>query len=163
MSFSRGADRRGAGEGVLAPWALFAVAALLINDHLLKGSGLLPGLLTGKLSDLTGLLFFPVFLEALGEAGAAASGRWKGPSRGRLGACIIATALAFSALQLLAEAAEIYRWGLGLLQAPFRALGTGVWAWRPVAAWPDPSDLWCLPVLLLTWRWGQFRGPEEWP
>jgi len=46
------------------PWPLMAMILLGINDHLLKGSGWLPGWVTGKLSDFAGLLFFPLFVTA---------------------------------------------------------------------------------------------------
>ena len=44
------------------PWPLLAVLLLVVNDHLLKGSGWLPGWATGKLSDFAGLFFFPILL-----------------------------------------------------------------------------------------------------
>ena len=47
------------------PVPLAAVLVLAINDHVLKGSGWLPAVITGKLSDLAGLFFFPVALTAL--------------------------------------------------------------------------------------------------
>src|SRR5690242_20127817 len=56
---------------LLHPLPLAAVAVLAINDHLLKGAGVLPGWLTGKLSDIAGLFFFPLLLTAL------ARGAWK--------------------------------------------------------------------------------------
>ncbi len=46
------------------PWPLMAMVVLGVNDHLLKGSGWLPGWVTGKLSDFAGLLFFPLFVTA---------------------------------------------------------------------------------------------------
>jgi hypothetical protein len=49
------------------PWPLMAMALLGVNDHLLKGSGWLPGWLTGKLSDFAGLLFFPLFVTAAAD------------------------------------------------------------------------------------------------
>lgn len=36
------------------PWVA-ALLVLVVNDHVLKGSGLLPGVITGKLSDFAGL------------------------------------------------------------------------------------------------------------
>lgn len=47
------------------PLPLFAVALLALNDHVLKHAHVLPGWLTGKLSDVAGLFFFPIFLFAL--------------------------------------------------------------------------------------------------
>ena len=47
-----GAPGASAGDGLLHPIALLAVALLLVNDHLLKAAA--PGPLTGKLSDSPG-------------------------------------------------------------------------------------------------------------
>ena len=38
--------------------------ALLLNDHVLKGAGLLPPALTGKLSDFAGLIVAPVLVAS---------------------------------------------------------------------------------------------------
>lgn len=46
------------------PAPALALFVLVLNDHLLKGAGLLPAALTGKLSDLAGLFFFPILLTA---------------------------------------------------------------------------------------------------
>lgn len=55
--------------GALAsPLWIFALALLVLNDHVFKGSGLLPGWLTGKLSDLAGLVVAPVLLAAIVRA-----------------------------------------------------------------------------------------------
>ena len=48
---------------MLHPLALISLVVLVLNDHLLKP--LTPGWLTGKLSDVAGLLFFPFLLLAL--------------------------------------------------------------------------------------------------
>src|SRR5262245_28812425 len=50
---------------LLHPLFLCALALLLVNDHLLKGAGILPGAITGKLSDLAGLIVAPVLVAAL--------------------------------------------------------------------------------------------------
>ena len=42
-----------------------ALAALLVNDHVFKGTHALPPVLIGKLSDFAGLLVAPVLLAAL--------------------------------------------------------------------------------------------------
>ena len=59
------------------PTVIGAVALLAVNDHVLKGRGWLPGWLTGKLSDLAGLYFFPVLLVVLAES----LGRRRRPAR----------------------------------------------------------------------------------
>jgi hypothetical protein len=59
---------------LLHPLPLAAIAVTALNDHLLKASGLFPGWLTGKLSDVAGLFFFPIaVVAALGAAPAAAA------------------------------------------------------------------------------------------
>ena len=50
---------------VLHPLWLASLALLVLNDHVLKGAGLLPGVITGKLSDVTGMLVAPVVLACL--------------------------------------------------------------------------------------------------
>ena len=53
-------------------WALLrhpiwwlSLGILVLNDHFLKGSGLIPDLLTGKISDFAGLVVAPVVLAAV--------------------------------------------------------------------------------------------------
>jgi hypothetical protein len=78
------------------PLPALAVVALLVNDHLLKGSGLAPGWLTGKLSDVAGLFFFPILLtHVLARLGVPS------PRRPLSAVCGVATALAFSAVKLV--------------------------------------------------------------
>lgn len=50
---------------LLHPVFLVALLALLLNDHLWKGAALLPGWLTGKLSDFAGLVVAPVLSASL--------------------------------------------------------------------------------------------------
>ncbi len=49
---------------IVAPSVVVALAALLVNDHALKGAGLLPGWLTGKASDLAGLYLVAALVGA---------------------------------------------------------------------------------------------------
>jgi len=107
-------------------WA--ALLLLVANDHLLKGADLLPPWLTGKLSDVSGLVVAPVLLAALLRA------------RGRLAqaGCLAATASVFAVINLLPSAARLW-------EQLTSALGIG---WR---VWCDPSDLLALPVLALAW------------
>lgn len=50
---------------LLHPAWLGALALLALNDHVLKSSGLLPGALTGKLSDFAGLFLAPALLAVI--------------------------------------------------------------------------------------------------
>lgn len=50
---------------LLHPVTLVALIALVVNDHVLKV--VMPGALTGKLSDVTGLVVFPLLVLSLAE------------------------------------------------------------------------------------------------
>lgn len=106
-----------------------ALALLVVNDHMLKGSGLLPGLVTGKLSDFAGLIVAPVLLASVLQV----------RDRQRLAACHVAVGLVFAGIQLSLPFAE--RWS-GLMGA----LG------HPWTITSDPTDLLALPMLLVSWR-----------
>jgi hypothetical protein len=140
-----------AGEGLLSPWVLGCVLVLVLNDHVLKRA--YPGVVTGKLSDVAGLAFFPVFLQALVEVASCSSARFR-DSRRVLWVATLATVLVFCWVKLTPLGAETYRAGLGLLSWPLRALqawlsgreglpGTRVMLTR------DVTDLWALPAALL--------------
>lgn len=149
-------NRRAPGGGLLHFVPLAAIALLIANDHLLKPR--YPGVLTGKLSDLAGLAFFPLFLQGLLElCGLRRSDRV-------LRACVASTALVFTAVKTLPAALHAYRFGLGALQWPLRALlaavhGAPLPDFAPVAAVLDPTDLVALPMLALA-LWVRPPGGE---
>ena len=138
------------GSLLLHPVALAAIALLIANDHLLKRVA--PGVLTGKLSDFAGLVFFPLFLRALLEMTLGPRAR----SSRTLGALslisVVLTGAVFAWVKTTALGAETYRVGLGLLQWPFGAAldlvrGHGLpGLWR-VAVTRDATDLVALPAL----------------
>jgi hypothetical protein len=146
-------------SGFLRPLPLAAMVLLAVNDHVLKGSA--PGWLTGKLSDVAGMVFFPLLLQAGVELVLDWMGRDWGPSRRLLVGCAVATAVVFGAVQVLPLATDAYRWGLGALQWPVQAVpsyvqGHGLPGLRAVAVTPDPTDLLTTPfvlvAVLLGWR-----------
>src|SRR6185436_5470958 len=53
------------GGRLLHPVVLASIALFVVNDHVFKPAH--PGWLTGKLSDVAGLIFFPVLLAAVAE------------------------------------------------------------------------------------------------
>lgn len=111
------------------PLFLFALAVLVLNDHYLKGAGLLPGWLTGKLSDFAGLIVAPLLLVELVRA----------RQRQTRLLCFAAVSIGFAALELSPELAR----GVEHLA---RAVHL---SWR---LWPDRTDLLALSVLPLAWR-----------
>jgi hypothetical protein len=108
---------------------LAALAVLVVNDHVLKGGGALPGWLTGKLSDVAGLVVAPTVLAVLLRARTG---------RGR--------ALAIAAVSAVFAAIKVSRSAASALEAVMAAVGV---PWR---LWADPTDLVALGVLPFTWR-----------
>ena len=68
MTAQRGRPVLDPGRVLAHPAWIGALLLLLINDHVLKGAGLLPGWVTGKLSDLAGLFVAPALLAVLVRA-----------------------------------------------------------------------------------------------
>ena len=130
---------------------LAALVVLVVNDHWLKG-GLLPGAVTGKLSDFAGLLYFPLFVTAaarwLGALAGVLVPRWSRwlhrrlrLTPGKLLASCMFTGAGFTAIRLHAPSADLYLDALA---------GLGVAG--AVAA--DPTDLWALASLPLAYLVG---------
>jgi len=141
---------------VLSPLALSALALLIVNDHDLKQRW--PGWLTGKLSDLAGLVLLPIVLQAVIELlrKRVSSAPWL------THACCAASGLGFVLLETWPPASLLFRASLGVLQWPLRALAAGervdlVWV-RHVA---DGADLLTLPALLLPWWHGTRRARAQ--
>jgi hypothetical protein len=105
-----------------------ALASLLVNDHVLKRAHLLPGWLTGKLSDFAGMLVAPVLIATLLRV------------RGRVGRMAV-----FSSVAGVFAALKISR--------PFADLIEQITAYTPMPwrLWCDPTDLVALTVLPLGW------------
>ena len=144
------------GGVMLQPGPMFAIAILLVNDHWAKAA--YPGWITGKLSDVAGLAFFPLLLVALAELAGAPATR-----RGLAVSCL-ATAAVFAAAKLWPPANDAVRLAFGLAQWPVRGLAALTRA-QPVPAPAavqmrlDPSDLLALPAVLLSVWWGRRLPP----
>lgn len=115
-----------------------ALGVLVVNDHVLKGAGVLPGWLTGKLSDFAGLVVAPLVACALLEA------------RGR-----VVRLLGFAAVVVPFVAIKTVPLATHWVEALACALGL---RWR---LWTDPWDLVGLVVLPLSWRLA--TGPHAAP
>lgn len=114
---------------------LVAVAVLVANDWVLKGAGVLPGWLTGKLSDVAGMVVAPVVLAAL----LALAGL---PVRHARRAAVAVIGLGFAAIKLSPAAAGLFD---DAVNGVTRLLGL------PIAAQtvPDRLDLLALPFLVV--------------
>lgn len=133
----------------LHPVALAAMALLVVNDWILKpraAPASWTSLVTGKLSDLAGLAAAPVVLTALiglllyaaRSLGARVDPRL---SQRRLALAIAATGITFAAIKLSPWAATTFTRLIGVV--------------RPAHVALDPTDLLCLPMLVVAWYIGR--------
>jgi hypothetical protein len=116
-------------RALLTPAWVASLAVLGLNDHLLKGAELLPGAVTGKLSDVAGMIVAPALLAALTRT----------KSRRGLFLCHLAVGAVFAAINLSVEAASMWSALMGAVAMP----------WQITV---DPTDLLALPALYLSWR-----------
>lgn len=110
-----------------SPLWWLALAVLLVNDHFLKGRRIVPGWLTGKLSDFAFLVVAPVVLAALLPA----------RLRGRRPLAVLAVV----GVYLAADLSPAFSAWLVALATRFGM------AWK---LWPDPTDLIALAILPVT-------------
>lgn len=148
---------------LLHPVAIAAIAVLVVNDHVLKARW--PGLVTGKLSDVAGMIFFPLVFFAMATMIARAYKRPELASRRVLVVCAIATAIAFAAVKTWAPATLAFEGALGALRWPFaaaRALfdGAALPAMGRAAVVRDVTDLVALPFVALAVAIGT-RAPDS--
>jgi hypothetical protein len=142
------------GDLLLHPGSICALVLLVANDHLFKGSDM-PKVLTGKLSDVAGLVLLPLVLTASWEWAAEASRKVSASSRIRaVGVATVISVIAFTALQVSSVASGIYARMLGLLQwVPGAGLALIEGQRSPPVPVPqhvgDPGDLITLPACLL--------------
>ncbi len=106
------------------PLFLASLLVLLINDHLLKGAGILPGAITGKLSDFAGMVVAPFVLAWVLRA----------KDRRALIAAHVAIGIGFAAIKLSPAFAHVVELAMSFV------------SWR---IWSDPTDLVALPMLAI--------------
>lgn len=138
----------GAGGGLLDPVVIASLALLIANDHVFKAlaRGTPWSVVTGKVSDVAGLVFLPVLIVAALEVLATWRGRYRGPSPRQAVVVAVVVAVLFTGMKTSDVVGEAYAWTLGALQWPFRALlatlrDVAVPAWQPVAHVVDPTDV----------------------
>lgn len=111
------------------PLFLTALLLLVLNDHVLKGSGLAPAWLTGKLSDFAGLIVAPMVLSAMISARTAHR-----------------RALAFGVVGAWFAAINVFPPAAAATEALLGAIGV------PSRLWVDPSDLVALAAMPFAWH-----------
>lgn len=153
-----------AAEGLLHPAVLASVGVLVVNDHWAKAHH--PGLVTGKLSDFAGLVFFPLLLQAAWELGHVLLRQPWRPSARVLQVAALGTAVTFAAVKLWGPAAEAYRVGLGVARWPLDALaaslgGTAFPALSRVSLTQDPTDVVALVAVGLALYAGRVRCKQD--
>lgn len=118
---------------------VLAVVVLFVNDHLLKHA--FPGLVTGKLSDVAGMIFFPVLLAALCWPLTPAALRTDAAQDRLLALACVATAAVFT-----------------LTKTTALAHGQRLPRLARVVLVRDPSDVLAAPFLLLAYAAGRRGG-----
>ena len=109
---------------LLSPLFIFSVSLMLVNDHMLKGAGILPQNITGKLSDFAFLFFVPVVVAYLLRVKTMTG----------LSISYLAAGVLFAAINLNAYFSR-------LVESLFGAV------FIPLSLWPDITDLMALTVL----------------
>ena len=131
------------GASLLHPLFLVSLLVLLINDHIAKD--LYPGLITGKLSDFSGLLVLPVLAFVAVEVGAKATRRRLPGARVAAALCIV-SAIGFALVKSVPWANEGYRFAIGAIRWPLQALtaaadGTETPGVSLISVVPDEWDI----------------------
>lgn len=116
-------------SALLHPVWLGSLALLVLNDHVLKGAGALPQVVTGKLSDFVGMLVAPAVLACLLRL--RSDRAWA--------AAHVAIGVVFAAINVSPAAAAAFEWLTALTPLPW-------------AVTVDPTDLVALPMLLVSYR-----------
>lgn len=131
------------GDLLLRPVAVVAVLVLIVNDHLLKHRW--PGLLSGKLSDIAGLVFLPILIISVCEVARATARRtWPMGQRGIV-AVTVTVAIGFAATKLSPAVGAAYGDVLGWLRWPLAG------HWSQVGISRDPTDVLCTPAVIVAW------------
>ncbi len=116
---------------------LAAVVVLVVNDWVLKPR--FHDWVTGKLSDVAGLLFAPIVLCAMIGLALRLARRPGYLTHRRLVACCIATAAGFAAVKLVAPAREVL----------------AGWIGHHAEFYPDWTDLFALPSVVIAYLVGR--------
>ena len=160
MSTERDPTRMRPGELVISWVSITSLILLIVNDRVLKEH--VGGWLTGKLSDLAGLVFVVLLLLSLLEILRRLRRRrtWR-LTRHLVMALVVTIAVGFVLVKTVAPVTTAYLDAMRALEWPAlqvdRAI-TGSTAWLPpIHVVHDPTDLIVLPVVLVPLRMGLRR------
>ncbi len=130
--------QRSIGSVLLHPLWIGSLVVLVVNDHYLKRSGLLPGAVTGKLSDVAGMFVAPALVAWMLRA----------KSKLGIGLAHAAVGAGYAVLEVSLPAADA-------LDSVFRQFGH---RW---ASTSDPTDLLALLLLPLGYLWVERQSRAE--
>ncbi len=138
--------QRVAGDWILHRVFLFAIVGLLLNDHVFKVY--CSSSLTGKASDIFGMIFFPMLLASSFELVARCIRVPCFLGRVGIGASVTATGVFFAAINLIDSFASSYR---EIVASFYLAIGWPATRAQLVASVHamDASDVLVLPALLV--------------
>jgi hypothetical protein len=125
-------------RAMISPLVVAAVIVMAANDHLLKGAGILPASITGKLSDFAFLFFLPIVVAFI----------FRARSNRSLLVIYVSIGVLFSAINLSGWSSQLVERIFGL-------------AMIPMHLWPDPTDLLALMIMPLS-IWYVYRGRATW-
>lgn len=137
------------GEALLHPVSLLCIVLWGLNDHVFKA--LYGNWLTGKLSDLTGLVAFPLFAFSLWQLALLVSGTRRPVRPRELLAILAVTGTLLAASKLTSQGAFVYALWVGFTHAPSATLCTPFDIAARVQHTQDPTDLIALPMLGIAW------------
>ncbi|MCP4376377.1 MAG: hypothetical protein GY794_09410 [bacterium] len=125
-------------RAMISPLFIAAVIVMAANDHLLKGTGVIPASVTGKLSDFAFLFFVPIVIAFV----------FRVRSYGPLVVIYVTIGILFSAINLSGWFSQLVERIFGL-------------AMIPMHLWPDPTDLLALMIMPLS-IWFVHRRRTAW-
>ena len=144
------------GDCLRHPLVLLMLALWLLNDHVFKA--MFGNAFTGKLSDIAGLVVFPLIFVGAYEIVCGLRRIQPKHARTILWAGLGLSAALMIGINLFDVCAQACRIGLGLMQWPFRSLwALSIMPVNQVSLTMDPSDLWTLPALLIPYVLNDFR------
>jgi len=135
---------------------LLMLALWILNDHVFKA--MWGNSFTGKLSDIAGLVVFPLIFVGAYEIVCALRRIQAEHTRTILWAGLSLSAALIIGINLFDVCAQACRIGLGLMQWPFRSLwALSILPLTKVNLTMDPTDLWTLPALIIPYALNHFR------